>query len=117
MQLREQPHAKVVEASAALYALLSEDELLWLELRQHEQCAPFLDGYRPKLSDNDNWNRRDSEIVDREDIPLDEIERYAKLEHERGASSPWLRPWRGGFTRTSAWYNQWRSRCWPGLRV
>lgn len=80
VQLREQQRAKVVDATAALYALLSEDELLWLELRRHEQCPPFLDGYRPKPSDNDNWNRRDSKIVDREDIPLDEIiERCAKL--------------------------------------
>ena len=80
-QLREQHRGAVVDAIAALYALLTEDELLWLELRRNEQCHPFLDGYRPKASAGERWDQRRSSIIDNRVIPLDEImQRCAALE-------------------------------------
>jgi hypothetical protein len=82
---REECRGKVIAAIAALYALLSEDELLWLELRRHEQSHPVLDGYIPEASNDVNWDRFKSTILDGTVLPIDEIvTRCAKLEQERG---------------------------------
>jgi hypothetical protein len=77
--------AKLNRAIEALYAALTEDELLWLELRRHEQCHPVLDGYRPDVSAADDWNHRTSTMLDGKEISLDEtIARCATLEHAAG---------------------------------
>lgn len=84
-QIREEQRMKLVAAIAALYARLTEDELLWLELRRHEQSHPFLDGYRPRPSDSDRWDKWKSKILDERVLPLDEIvQRCATLENAQG---------------------------------
>ncbi|MBC7461404.1 MAG: hypothetical protein H7287_08580 [Thermoleophilia bacterium] len=84
-QLREEHRAKVVAAIAALHARLTEDELLWLELRRHEQSHPWLDGYRPKASHGDRWDQWESAMLDKRVLPLDEvIDRCAALESAHG---------------------------------
>jgi hypothetical protein len=82
---REECRDRVVVAIATLYAKLSEDELLWIELRRHEQCHPILDGYKPKLSDAENWESFRSTILDGKTLELREIsERCGKLEEAAG---------------------------------
>lgn len=84
-EMRERHRDKVDSSIAALYAQLSEDELLWLELRRHEQSHPFLEGYRPKATHGDNWDKWESKILDKRVLPLEEVfDRCAKLEAAQG---------------------------------
>jgi hypothetical protein len=78
---REECRTKPVDAIAALYARLTEDELLWLELRRHEQGHPFLEGYRPKADDGPRWDQWKSKILNDRTLPLGEVmDRCAALE-------------------------------------
>lgn len=77
--------AKLIDSINALHGQLTEDELLWLELRRHEQCHPALDGYAPDVSMADHWNTRVSKMLDRNTLTLDEtVRRCAELESAAG---------------------------------
>lgn len=82
---REDLRDKVKMAIENLYSQFSEDELLWLELRRHEQSHPFLDGYRPKAADGPRWDKWESKILNRRVLPLDEVYgRCANVEKQHG---------------------------------
>jgi hypothetical protein len=82
---REQCRMKLVNAIAALRARLTEDELLWLELRRHEQGHPSLNGYMPKLDDGPRWDRWTSKILDGRELSIGEVvDRCAVLESTYG---------------------------------
>jgi hypothetical protein len=75
------------------FGTLTEDELLWLGPRRHEQCHPVLDGYAPDVSMADDWNSRVSKMLDGKTadgktgktVSLDEtIRRCAELESAAG---------------------------------
>jgi hypothetical protein len=79
--------AELTDAINALHAQLTEDELLWLELRRHEQCHPALDGYAPDVSMANDWNSRVSKMLGRT-ISLDETyRRCAELEGAAGGGA------------------------------
>jgi hypothetical protein len=74
--------AKLAAAITALHAALTEDELLWLELRRHEQCHPALDGYRPDVSMDADWNSRVSKMLDGKIVSLEDTHRRCRVLEE-----------------------------------
>lgn len=81
---RDEMLDELAKAIDALYRALTEDELLWLELQRHEQAHPFLDGYRPKLVDGPDWDKRESAITGKKTLIAETLDRCEKLETERG---------------------------------
>jgi hypothetical protein len=81
---RDEMRDELAKAIDALHRALTEDELLWLELQRHEQAHPFLDGYRPKLVDGPDWDKRESAITGKKTPIAGILDRCEKLETERG---------------------------------